>query len=314
METTTMQAALFERAGEAQQVVQLRSIPIPEPGPGEVLVRLQAASLHPADHMFIAGAYRSKPVFPQRAGLVGAGVIVRSGATVDLREGTRVAFRHPGAWAEYAVVPAARLFVVPEGAAAEAAGQFALNPITAWGLLETAGVSAGDWLAVNAAASNVALMVRGLAQARGVRVLEVPRFEEGDVEFARRLLAATGGTPIAALLDAVGGPALAAVLPALRQGATLVSYGLLDPGPVPVRNADLIYRNLTWTGFGIDHWLAQHAAERDAITRALWDAIASGALPLPVRARYPLAELVAALRTDAAGGAGKVLLTFGDGA
>ena len=311
MDKTTMQAALFERAGEAEQVVQLQSLPIPEPGPGEVLVRLQAASLHPADRMFIAGAYRSKPVFPQRAGLVGAGVIVRSGATVDLSAGTRVAFRHPGAWSEYAVVPAARLFVVPDGADAEAAGQFALNPLTAWGLLETAGVSSGDWLALNAAASNVALMVRGLAQARGVRVLEVPRFEDGDAEFAQRLLAATGGTPIAALLDAVGGPALAAVLPALRQGATIVSYGLLDPGPVPVRNADLIYRNLTWTGFGIDHWLAQHAGEREAVTRALWDAIASGALPLPVRARFALAELDAALRADAAGGAGKVLLAFG---
>ena len=197
MDKTRMQAALFERAGEAEQVVQLRSVPIPEPGRGEVLVRLQAASLHPADRMFIAGAYRSKPVFPQRAGLVGAGVIVRSGATVDLSAGTRVAFRHPGAWSEYAVVPAARLFVVPDGADAEAAGQFALNPLTAWGLLETAGVSSGDWLAVNAAASNVALMVRGLAQARGVRVLEVPRFEDGDAEFAQRLLAASGGTPIA---------------------------------------------------------------------------------------------------------------------
>ena len=146
MDKTTMQAALFERAGEAEQVIQLRSIPIPDPGPGEVLVRLQAASLHPADRMFIAGAYRSKPVFPQRAGLVGAGVIVRTGATVELPMGTRVAFRHPGAWAEYAVVPAPRLFVVPDAADAEAAGQFALNPITAWGLLETAGVVAGDWL------------------------------------------------------------------------------------------------------------------------------------------------------------------------
>lgn len=319
MKEGTMLAAVFERAGQAEQVVQVLPLPIPEPGAGEVLVRMQAASLHPADRMFIAGAYRRQPVFPQRAGFVGTGVVARSGAGADIPAGTRIAFRHPGAWAEYCVVPVAGAFVVPEAVDATAASQFALNPLTAWGLLDAAGVARGDWLALNAAGSNVATMVRALASARGVRVVEIQRADsdgarDDGADLARTLLDATHGEPIAAVLDAVGGAQVREVLPALRQGGTIVSYGMLQDAPAPIRNADLIYRNLAWIGFGIDHWLARHAAQREAMARELWDAIATGALPLPVRARFPLAALGEALRADAAGGAGKVVLALGEGA
>lgn len=319
MNQTTMVGAVFDCAGEAEQVVQLRKLPIPEPGPGEVLVRVQAASVQPADRMFIGGTYRNTPVFPQRAGLVGAGVVAQCGKGVDLAAGTPVAFRHPGAWAEFNVVPAARLFRVPEGVGMADASQFALNPLTAWALLDAAGVGLGDWLAVNAARSNVAMMVRALAGKRGVRVADIPALppaqkDGGHASIAPALLAATGGEPIAAVLDAIGGPQILEVLPALRQGAQIVSYGLLEPGPAQVRNADLIYKNLTWIGFGIDHWLARQTAKRETMLRELWDAIAMQALPLPVRARFPLERLHEALLADAAGGMGKVLLMLGEDA
>jgi NADPH:quinone reductase len=314
-----MLAAVFERAGDANQVVQLRQIPVPIPERGEVLVQMQAASLHPADRMFIRGSYRIAPVYPQRAGLVGTGVIAGRGADVDLKTGTRVAFRHPGAWAEYCVLPAARLFVVPDTVDVATAGQFALNPVTAWGLLDAAAVSQGDWLAVNAAGSNVAMMLRALAALRGLRVVEIPRESpsncdsgrEGDQGVARCLLAATGGEPIAAFLDAVGGAGLVEVLPALRQGAAIVSYGLLDDAPAPLRNADLIYRNLSWIGFGVDHWLARRRGQRNTMVRELWSAIATGSLPMPVRASFPLAALDVALQADAAAGPGKVVVAIG---
>lgn len=316
MSQASMVAALFERTGEAEQVVELREVPVPVPGPGEVLVRVQAASLQPADRMFIGGAYRHRPVFPQPAGLVGAGVVARCGAQVDLVPGTPVAFRHPGAWGEFCVVPAERLFRIPDDVEMEDASQFALNPLTAWALLDAANVGPGDWLAVNAAGSNVAAMVRALACARGVHMATIPHPSQAGVDgriapMAQALLAASGGEPLAALLDAVGGPQLLEALPALRQGAVIVSYGMLGQAPVPVRNEDLIFRNLTWIGFGVDHWLARHASQRDAMLRELWGAIRGRTLPLPVRARFPLGRLHEALRADAAGGVGKVLLTLG---
>ncbi len=319
MSQPTMRAALFERTGDATDVVDLRSVPIPEPAPGEVLVRMQAASIHPADRMFIAGTYRMRPVFPQPAGLVGAGRVVRCGAGVDLPAGTTVAFRHPGAWAEFCAVPLERLFVVPEGIRVQDMSQFALNPLTAWALLASARVHQGDWVAVNAARSNVAMMVRSLAERRGVRVVEIPDACAAPgchdaAPVADRLLAATGGEPLAAVLDAVGGPALLEAMPAMRRGAVLVSYGLLSQAPAPIHNADLIYRNLTWKGFGIDHWLDGHRAQREALQSELWHAISTGSLSMPVRAEYPLLAVKQALQADAQGGPGKVILHLGGGA
>lgn len=312
-----MLGALFEQTGEAEQVVQLRNLSIPEPGAGEVLVRVLASSLQPADRMFIGGAYRIQPVLPQRAGLVGAGVITKCGKGTNLMLGARVAFRHPGAWAEFISVPVSRLFLVPEGVGMAEASQFALNPLTAWALLETANVASGEWLAVNASRSNIAMMVRALAKARGINVADIPgalqpQLTSGSESLSQTLLTSTRGEQISAVLDAVGGPQILEVLPVLRQGAKIVSYGLLEPGPVQIRNADLIYKNLTWIGFGIDHWLNQNSAKRDLMLRELWQAIAKQALILPVREKFRLEMLHEALMADAQGGEGKVLLTLGE--
>lgn len=313
-------AAAFTRTGEATDVVQLTELPIPSPGPGEVLVKMVAASMHPADRMFIRGAYRNKPVFPQCAGLVGTGVVIQADSEAGISLGARVSFRYPGTWAEYCAVPAERLYEVPSSADIFAASQFALNPLTAWGVLDYANVAEGDWIAVNAAGSNVAAMIAGLAKARGIRVLKVHRTLPSDDALAvasghglaARLVDKTGGEPIAALLDSVGGGAVSEAVPALRPGATIVSYGLFDQEPAQVRNSDMIYRNLTWKGFGIDRWISAHADQRDAMIQALWTGLAQETVPAPVRATFPLSEVDLALRADNRGGTGKVLLRISE--
>jgi len=314
-----MVAAQFRRCGNAAEVINFAKWPIPEPGPGEVLLRMQAASLHPADRMFIAGTYRIQPQFPQVAGLVGAGLVVQCGAGVDIPLGTLVAFRHPGAWAEFCSVPADRIFVVPSGIDEADASQFALNPVTAWALLDLVGVGRGDWLAVNAARSNVVDIVRSLAKPQGINVVDIPNASTEASghqigTLAQTLLSTTANQPIAALLDAVGGPQLKASLPALRQGGVVVSYGLLSADAALIHNADMIYRNLTWHGFGVDDWLSRNAHKRDAMQFELWNAIAGKTLRLPTRGRFALSELRDALQADATAGTGKVILTMGEAA
>ena len=188
-----MLAAVFNHCGDAANVIEIRRLPVPQPAAGEVLLRVQAASMHPADRMFIAGTYRWRPVFPQRAGFVGAGVVVRCGEGVDVPVGTSVAFRHPGAWAEYCAVPVGKLFTVPPGIGFPDACQFALNPVTAWALLDVASVQRGDWLAVNATRSNVVQMARCLAREWGIHVADMPDHagQEGE-SLARALLSASG--------------------------------------------------------------------------------------------------------------------------
>jgi NADPH2:quinone reductase len=318
-----MQALVFEHTGEAREVLTLREVPKPTPGPGQLLVAVEASPIHPADFGFVRGTYRVRPVLPQVAGLSGAGRVVGVGAGVDLALGTRVAFRWPGAWAEFVALPRERVFEVPAGIASVQAAQFVVNPITAWGLLEMARARAGEWIALTAASSSVAALVSALAEERGLRVVGIARaaslvelagyvrgVSEAEPELAERVRELTGGDGLAALIDPVGGPLVGSLFPALRPGATMVAYGTLSPEPMLVKNAALVYGNLTWQGFGIDRWSAHlTVSEVTTMTQALWVGIQSGRLPLPVQARLPLPELAEALRLAVAGGPGKVVFT-----
>jgi NADPH:quinone reductase-like Zn-dependent oxidoreductase len=118
----------------------------------------------------------------------------------------------------------------------------------------------------------------------------------------------TAGAPLAGFLDSVGGAVVPAVLPLLRQGATIVSYGVLDDSPVPVRNSDLIYRSLPWKGFAIDHWLAANTRIRDVMTAERWSLIRDGVLELPVRGGHPLAEIHRAVAAAVAPQQGAMVL------
>ncbi len=109
-----MQAIVFDRPGEPESVLALRDISTPSPVAGQVLVRVSARPIQPADFMFIQGRYRIRPEFPQAAGLEGVGTVVSCGAGVSTyRPGERVAFRSKGTWAEYALAPISRVYPVP---------------------------------------------------------------------------------------------------------------------------------------------------------------------------------------------------------
>ena len=211
----TMKALVFDAAGNPADVLALRQVVVQSPGYAEVLIKVDARPVHHADIMFIGGRYSIEPRCPQVAGLEGCGTVVAAGAGVSIRSGTRVSFRHPGSWAEFAVVPVERLYIVPEGVPVASAAQFALDPITAWALLDELRARNGDWIAINAATSGIAQLVRSLARRRGVSVVSIVspgrRLEDGgpmlhaDVPcLSDEVLALTGGVPIAGLLDGVG--------------------------------------------------------------------------------------------------------------
>jgi NADPH:quinone reductase-like Zn-dependent oxidoreductase len=317
-----MKALVFEQTGEARDVLTFRELPEPKPAAGQVLVAVEASPVHPADFSFVRGTYRVKPSFPQVAGLSGAGRVVGVGAGVELALGARVAFRWPGAWAELACVPVERIFQIPDGVPSEVGAQFVVNPITAWGLLEMAGAEPGEWIGLTAASSSVAAIVSALAEERGLRVVGIARagslaelashvqgVAEDEPELAERVRAITGGAGLSALIDCVGGPLVSTLFPALRPGATIVAYGTLSPEPMLVKNATLVYGNLTWRGFGIDRYSAGLSQDQvKQMTRALWAGIKSGRVPLPVQARVALPDFAEGLRLAMAGGPGKVTI------
>ena len=320
-----MQAILFDRAGAPDQVVRVAEVKPPRAAPGEALVQVMARPIQPADLAFIRGQYRVRPHLPQTAGLEGVGVVLQPAEGSEVAPGQRVAFRWPGSWAEVAAVPAERLIPVPDDVSDADACQMALNPTTAFALLQEAQVEPGGWLLLTAAASTVANLVGTLARRRGVHVLGVVRgdadasqsrctadlvYSSDAADLPDLILAAPGFRQAAALLDSVGGPLVASLFPTLASGARIVAYGVQSRGLAAVNNAQLIYGNLTWMGFGIDRWLGQQSSQsiQDMYT-SLWALTRAGELALPVTSIFPLKAIGAALAVDGSPGRrGKVLL------
>jgi NADPH:quinone reductase-like Zn-dependent oxidoreductase len=304
-----MNAIVFEKAGDPAEVLTLGQVDAPVPGPGQVLVAVEARPVHPADLAFIRGSYRLRPQFPQVAGLSGAGRVLAAAPGAPLVPGTRVAFRWPGAWAEQITVPFERTFVVPDDISTDDAAQLPLNPITAWGLLDMAEVAPGDVIALTAPTSSVSRITQALAEARGVPVVAIGR-DGATPREVERLRELSAGAGLAALIDSVGGALVERLLPELRQGATIVTYGTLSPDPIQVHNATIVYSNLTWKGFGIDRWLSGLTpSQREGMVDALWNGIRSRTYDLAVSSRVPLRDFATALSRARSAPAGKVLLT-----
>jgi NADPH2:quinone reductase len=308
-----MEAVVFERAGAPEEVLSWREIPSPARGPAELLIEVRARSIQPADLLFIAGHYRVQPRFPQIAGFDGAGTVAEIGADVlGFSVGQRVAFRSAGAWATLVAVPAEKAYHVPRDLDAqlpdEVVCQFALNPLTAWGLLDAAGVSRGARVLATAGRSVVAGLLGAFAERRGIDLVRLMREKHGytasqgdgthSVAVGRSIGETLGSiAPFDVVLDAVGGPGTLDMIASLVPGGRIVSYGVLDDRPFEMRAANVLYRNLIWQGFGIDRWLAQSTTETLArAQRECWELLARAPELVPVAAHFTLKDIHAALR------------------
>ncbi len=150
-----MRAIRFHTHG-GPEVLRLEEIPRPEPGAGQALVRVAAAGVNFIDVYHRTGLYNV--ALPYTCGLEGAGTVEKSGPEVDIALGSRVAWiSHPGACAEFAVVPAVRLVPVPQGLDFDTATL--LQGITAQYLCETTyPIKPGDRALVHAGAGGVGLL------------------------------------------------------------------------------------------------------------------------------------------------------------
>jgi NADPH:quinone reductase len=321
-----MQAIIFEEAGEPTEVLRFTEVASPAIGLDMALIRVAARPIHPADLAFIRGQYRLRPSFPQVAGLEGCGEIVEGPARSQFRPGTRVAFRYPGSWAQFAAVPLDRLVTVPADITDTDASQASLNPVTAWALLEQAGTRPGDWIVLTAATSVVANLIAQMARLRGINTVGVVRgnastdkarsaadylvsAQEADLSAA--IARTAGKVRFAALIDSVGGSLVANLMTVLAPGATIIAYGVQNREPAAVTNAMLIYSNLTWKGFGIDRWLSLQSNEtKTTMFSEIWTMIRAGEIRLPVDSTHTLSDIAQALSADARiGRIGKVILT-----
>lgn len=169
--------------------VELTDVPMPARGPGEVLVRIRAASLNFPDLLMTRGEYQMKPELPFTAGLEFAGEVLEADPDSGLSAGERVyGGNKTGAFAEYAVVPARAVTRMPHGIGFPAAAALGAAYGTAYtALVEIGGLKAGQWVLVHGASGGVGLAAVELAKRLGAHVIATT----GSPEKVERLKAAS---------------------------------------------------------------------------------------------------------------------------
>ena len=309
-----------------RDVMRLEELPTPAPGPGTVLVRLEAAGVNFVDVYERAGLYpRPLPFTP---GSEAAGVVEQLGPGVqEVAVGDRVAYCSvPGAYATHAVVPAERLVPLPDGITTRQAAAAMLQGLTAHYLAtSTYALSPADTCLIHAAAGGVGQLFCQIARRRGARVIgtvstarkeelaraaganEVIRYTERD--FAAETRRLTDGRGVQVVYDSVGRTTFDASLTCLMPRGMLVLFGQ-SSGPVPPVDPQRLNRGGSL--YLTRPTLAHYTATRDELlsrARDLLGWIDAGELRLRVDAELPLADAAEAhRRLEERETTGKILL------
>lgn len=322
-----MRSVQFDRFGNATEVLTVEDVPIPEPGEGEVRVKVAARPIHPSDLMYIRGTYGLRPPLPAVPGFEGAGSVDAVGPGVDVPLGQRVVFAGRGTWQQYVVVPSDRVFAVPEGVSDDVACQSFVNPFTAMALLEELNLPEGAWLLVTAAAGSMGQILLDLANQFGLKTIcTVRRYDQIfklrklgaagviDTETEHiydRVMEITQRQGVNAVLDAVGGKIGGQALSSLTNQGTMIIYGSLAKEETPMLNREVIFKSLTVKGFWLAEWV--HNAEKAKIEQAykmVVEMISSGRFAPQIASTYDLVDVEDAVRdAQRPGRSGKIVLT-----
>ena len=309
-----MKAIRIHRFGPGEDVLEYEDVPKPEPGPGELLVKIEAASLNRADIGLRRGTYRVAPEdLPIIPGREFAGRIESLGAGVtEFRAGQKVvAYPGKGGYAEYAVAKAALTRPVPVGIDTAVAAAVPTVCLTAWfALLEDGGLKRGGQVLVQAGSSGVGHVAVQLAAVLGAarifttaggprkcaRVRELGVDEAIDYttrDFREEIMKATSMRGVDAVLEMVGGEVYTKSLEVLAAGGRLVSIGGAV-GPIPDKPPELSDGRKA-TRFSITNYLNAHP-ERFKQLDAFFDLIRQQKLRIVIDRTFPLSEARAAQR------------------
>lgn len=325
-----MRALTHDTFGDPERVLTVSDRPTPDPGPGQVRLRIVLSPIHNHDLWTIRGTYGFKPELPAASGTEALGIVDALGEGVDsLAVGQRVATGGTfGAWAEYVVADAAGLIPVPASLSDESAAQLVSMPFSTISLLQFLGAEKGDWIVQNAANGAVGRMLAQLGAARGVNVIGLVRRSAGveelreqgienvvstdQADWRDQVARITDGAHIAYGVDSVGGSSAGDVLSLLGEGGTLVAFGAMNSPTMEITSGDVIFKQATVKGFwGSKVIQTMDAATRGALFGELIQRVTEGTLTLPVAGVFDAADAAEAVRaSNTAGRVGKVLLKF----
>ena len=326
-----MKAAVFEKFGDPAEVLNIRDVPIPEPGPGQVRVRMIASPINPSDLLVIRGRYGVLPRLPATPGFEGVGIVEKAGPGLlgHWVEGKRVAAINSagGNWAEYAVIPARQARPIPTDISDEQAATFFVNPATVLALVRyVLQVPKGEWLLQSAAGSTLGKMIIKLGRHDGFKTINVVRRSEAKEELTRlggdavisssegpideQVRRITGGDGVRFALDPIGGEAGTGVFRSLASGGRLVVYGTLSGEPIELDPRHLISGRKVVEGFWLGHWMRDRTMPSALLLfREIAALIRQGVLSSQIGSSFDVDEIHEATRqAESIARVGKVLL------
>ncbi len=333
--TDTMRALQSVTVG-GPETLELRRVPVPDPGPGEVRLRVEAVGINYPDVLIIEDRYQFRPARPFSPGAEVAGVVEAVGPGIeDPAPGTRVvAMLGWGGLAEAVIAPAAACFRIPGDMPMDRAAALLMTYGTSWhALRDRAAIRAGESLLVLGAGGGVGLAAVELGIALGARVIAAASSaakldparalgaetlvypaeamdRAAQKAFSDAVKAAAGGRGVDVILDPVGGSYAEPALRAIARGGRYLVVGFPAGIPAIPLNLPLLkecdIRGVFW-GSHIEH---EPAAHRAAIAELL-EMCGSGRLVPLIHHRYSLEEAPQAIRAlTSRSVVGKVVVTL----
>ena len=318
--------AIRVHAPGAADVMKLEDVPEPQPKAGEAMVKVDAAGLNYIDVYQRSGLYKLQ--MPLTLGLEAGGTVSAIGPGVtEVKVGDKVAFTGvPGAYAQYAAVPAARLVVLPQGVSTKQGAAIMLQGITAHYLAcSTYPLKNGDSCLVHAAAGGVGLILCQIARLRGAKVIGTVSTEEKaklareagadetilytKQDFAAEVKRITGGKGLQVVYDSVGKDTWEGSLNCLAPRGLIALYGQ-SSGPIGQIDPQIL--NTKGSLFLTRPSLNVYIATREELQQRAADLfgwVRDGKLKLRMEFEFPLKDAAEAHRAlEGRKTTGKVLL------
>ena len=309
---------------------------IPPPGlkPGQILIKMAAASINPSDLIFLRNQYRVQKALPVVPGFEGSGTVVGSKAGLYGRWllGKRVACRAPedgnGTWAEFMATDATGVIPLKKTVTLDQGASLLVNPLTAWALLSMAKRDGHHAFVQTAASGALGQMMIRLARRRNMTCINIVRRKEqvellekegavyvlnsSEIGWEEQLqvlcqkLPSPQPSPLSEgrgskgegcrlVFDAVGGELTARVAAAMPKGSKLIVYGALAGENCEVNPRSLIFEGKTVEGFWLSDWIKRIGLFKKLSMASGVQRLLAGDLSTHVQARFPLKKVQQAI-------------------
>lgn len=292
---------------------------LPKLQTSQVLIKMEAAPCNPSDIAFIRGVYNVIKPIPAVPGFEGAGVVIDAGenakAMIGNRVGSFIQAEMDGTWAEYFIADTNDCIVLKDELDIEQGACLAINPFTAYGLIEMAVASNCKAIVQNAAGGQVAEFIRALAKLNGIAVIDIVRKPEyitkltnNGAEYVLDSSSENFNADLSDLIDtlqptcafdAVGGEMTGLFLNTLPPFSRVVLYGGLAGGSLAgIDPMDIIFKGKILEGFNLNEWISRKSKEEfETINHKIQDLIIRGKMKTQIQASFILDEVVNGMRT-----------------